>query len=69
VNYVATVPASELLEDLTTQTGLIALAKGAAIAGLAALVGVAKTLLSSTAQKSKNESEALIKSTFPPAGR
>ena len=68
VNYVATVPASELLSDLTTQAGVIALAKGAAIAGIAALVGVAKTLLNPAAQATKNSEAAAVKVMFPPGG-
>jgi hypothetical protein len=49
VTYVEAVPASELLQDLTTPAGLTALLHGALsvglIAGLTALIGVAKQML------------------------
>lgn len=58
VTYVEAVPASELLQDLTTPTGLEALLRGAlsvgAIAGLTAIVNMAKQILAPAAQKTAN---------------
>ena len=43
VNYIATVPVTELLSDIGTKAGLDSLVRGALCAALAAIIGVAKT--------------------------
>ena len=60
-----TIPAADLLTDLSTSTGWEALGKGALVAGLAALAGVAKTLLAPEAQAEKNVNDANVKAAFP----
>ena len=58
VDYLIAIPASEIFQDLTTRQGLQALGKGAAVAGIASLVGVAKLILSPGAQKASNALKA-----------
>jgi hypothetical protein len=65
VDYLMTIPAADLLTDLSTSTGWEALGKGALVAGLAALAGVAKTLLAPEAQAEKNVNDANVKAAFP----
>lgn len=54
VEYFATIPADELLSDITTSQGWLAIGKGALIAGLAAFIGVAKQILAPQAQATAN---------------